>query len=65
MGFTVFAVLTWLFSFQYRSLYLAQDSGIIQIPVYQCKGYTCQSCIRDPYCGWDAQTRTCRKFSNG
>ncbi|XP_053548445.1 semaphorin-4G [Bombina bombina] len=41
-----------------NSLYIGAQSGVIQIPLSNCKAYTsCYDCIlsRNPYCGWDGE----------
>ncbi|XP_029406492.2 semaphorin-2A isoform X2 [Bactrocera dorsalis] len=47
-----------------KSLYVATDHRIKQIDLAMCnRRYdNCFRCVRDPYCGWDKETNTCRPY---
>lgn len=47
-------------------LYAGSDSGVVQIPLATCeRSLTCMDCVltRDPYCGWDKDSRKCIALS--
>uniref|UniRef100_A0A8D8XHJ2 Semaphorin-2A n=2 Tax=Cacopsylla melanoneura TaxID=428564 RepID=A0A8D8XHJ2_9HEMI len=51
----------------HRSLYVAYDSGIKQIKLEMCAHRldSCIRCVRDPYCGWDRDSKTCKPYQPG
>lgn len=50
-----------------KSLYVATDNRIKQIDLAMCnRRYdSCYRCVKDPYCGWDKDTSTCRPYELG
>jgi hypothetical protein len=50
-----------------RSLYVATDHRIKQIDLSMCnRRYdNCFRCVRDPYCGWDRESNTCKSYELG
>ena len=52
-------------SSRHKSLYVASDSQVKQINLFNCKQRhdNCLQCIRDPYCGWDRRHLDCRNYS--
>lgn len=54
-------------SHQHKSLYIASDERLRQIDLVMCtRRYdSCLRCVRDPYCGWDKDSNTCRPFQPG
>lgn len=45
---------------QGKSLFVATDSSVKQIPLNQCDRYLiCTTCMRDPYCGWNIRSNIC------
>ncbi|OQR73314.1 semaphorin-2A-like [Tropilaelaps mercedesae] len=55
------------FSAKHRALFVASDSGVVQLEVVMCRTRhkTCNQCVRDPYCGWDPEQQECRPYSTG
>lgn len=47
-----------------KSLYVATDQRVKQIDLAMCnRRYdNCFRCVRDPYCGWDKESNTCRPY---
>ncbi|KAJ1522229.1 hypothetical protein ONE63_002537 [Megalurothrips usitatus] len=47
---------------RHQSLYVASDSRVMQIGLAQCarRHTSCVRCVRDPYCGWDSEARSCK-----
>ncbi|KAE8749758.1 hypothetical protein FOCC_FOCC003498, partial [Frankliniella occidentalis] len=47
---------------RHQSLYAASDARVTQIGVVQCarRHTSCLRCVRDPYCGWSAETHSCK-----
>ncbi|XP_008104754.1 semaphorin-4G isoform X2 [Anolis carolinensis] len=55
---------TLIISKKQRSLYIGTRSGVLQLPLSNCRRYiSCFDCIlaRDPYCGWDGEK--CRELA--
>uniref|UniRef100_A0A182QQD4 Semaphorin-2A n=1 Tax=Anopheles farauti TaxID=69004 RepID=A0A182QQD4_9DIPT len=50
-----------------KSLYVATDYRIKQIDLAMCnRRYdNCFRCVKDPYCGWDKDTSTCKPYEPG
>lgn len=50
-----------------KSLYVATDHRIKQIDLAMCnRRYdNCFRCVKDPYCGWDKDTGTCKPYELG
>lgn len=50
-----------------KSLYVATDHRIKQIDLAMCnRRYdNCFRCVKDPYCGWDKETNTCKPYELG
>lgn len=50
-----------------KSLYVATDHRIKQIDLAMCnRRYdNCFRCVKDPYCGWDKDTNTCKPYELG
>ncbi|KAL1259927.1 hypothetical protein QQF64_010504 [Cirrhinus molitorella] len=47
-------------------LFIGSSEGVFRVPVSNCSAYpTCAECVlaRDPFCGWDPETRTCAAVS--
>ncbi|KAI5696128.1 hypothetical protein M8J75_008563 [Diaphorina citri] len=51
----------------HRSLYVASDERIKQIALVMCahRYDNCLRCVRDPYCGWDKDSGTCKPYQVG
>lgn len=51
----------------HNSLYVASDYRIKQVDLAVCgRRYdSCVRCVRDPYCGWDRDTNTCKTYTLG
>ena len=49
---------------KHKALYIASDHDIKQIDLVMClRRYdSCLRCVRDPYCGWDKDTNTCKSY---
>ncbi|XP_055601449.1 semaphorin-2A isoform X2 [Uranotaenia lowii] len=47
-----------------KSLYVATDYRVKQVDLAMCnRRYdSCYRCVKDPYCGWDKETSTCKPF---
>jgi Plexin repeat len=47
-----------------KSLYVATDHRVKQIDLVMCnRRYdNCYRCVKDPYCGWDKETNTCKPY---
>ncbi|XP_075210954.1 semaphorin 2a [Lycorma delicatula] len=54
-------------SHEHKSLYIASDDRLRQVDMVMCaRRYdSCLRCVRDPYCGWDKDSNTCRPFTPG
>ena len=52
---------------KYKSLYVAADTTIKQINLVMCaRRYdNCMRCVRDPYCGWDQESNSCKPYYPG
>ena len=52
---------------KHKALYIASDHDIKQIDLVMClRRYdSCLRCVRDPYCGWDKDTNTCKSYISG
>ncbi|KAG8239315.1 hypothetical protein J437_LFUL015091 [Ladona fulva] len=52
---------------KHKSLYVGSDSQVKQIDLFMCKQRydSCMRCVRDPHCGWDKTTSTCKIFKTG
>ena len=52
---------------QHKSLYVSSDTGLRQVYLEMCNGRadSCLRCVRDPYCGWEKDQRTCRPYVPG
>lgn len=50
-----------------QSLYVATDYRVKQIDLAMCnRRYdNCFRCVKDPYCGWDKDTSTCKPYEPG
>lgn len=50
-----------------KFLYVATDHRIKQIDLAMCnRRYdNCFRCVKDPYCGWDKETNTCKPYELG
>lgn len=50
-----------------KSLYVSTDHRIKQIDLAMCsRRYdSCFRCVKDPYCGWDQDTNSCRPYELG
>ncbi|EAT42479.1 AAEL005993-PA [Aedes aegypti] len=50
-----------------KSLYVATDYRVKQIDLAMCnRRYdSCYRCVKDPYCGWDKDTSTCKPYELG
>ncbi|XP_055528942.1 semaphorin-2A isoform X1 [Wyeomyia smithii] len=50
-----------------KSLYVATDYRIKQVDLAMCnRRYdSCYRCVKDPYCGWDKDTSTCKPYELG
>jgi hypothetical protein len=50
-----------------RTLYVTSDSGVRQIQLVMCEARydSCLQCSRDPGCGWDRESATCRTHRPG
>uniref|UniRef100_A0A9J8A300 Sema domain-containing protein n=1 Tax=Cyprinus carpio carpio TaxID=630221 RepID=A0A9J8A300_CYPCA len=47
-------------------LFIGSSEGVFRVPVSNCSAYiTCAECVlaRDPFCGWDSETRECATVS--
>ncbi|XP_052473957.1 semaphorin-4A-like [Carassius gibelio] len=47
-------------------LFIGSSDGVFSVPVSNCSAYpTCAECVlaRDPFCGWDSETRACATVS--
>ncbi|XP_039291270.1 semaphorin-2A [Nilaparvata lugens] len=60
-------LLTLVPALKHKSLYIASDERVRQIDLVMCtRRYdSCLRCVRDPYCGWDKDSNTCRPFQPG
>ncbi|KAG8222975.1 hypothetical protein J437_LFUL002698 [Ladona fulva] len=54
-------------SYKHKSLYVSSDNRIRQIDMVMCnRRYDkCLRCVRDPYCGWDKDSSSCRPYVTG
>ncbi|KAF0311627.1 Semaphorin-2A [Amphibalanus amphitrite] len=52
---------------RHKSLYVSSDTGLRQLHLEMCNGRadSCLRCVRDPYCGWEKDSRTCRPYVPG
>ena len=50
-----------------KSLYVSTDHRIKQIDLAMCsRRYdSCFRCVKDPYCGWDQDTNSCKAYELG
>lgn len=50
-----------------KSLYVSTDHRIKQIDLAMCsRRYdSCFRCVKDPYCGWDESTNSCKPYELG
>jgi Sema domain/Plexin repeat len=50
-----------------KSLYVSTDHRIKQIDLAMCsRRYdSCFRCVKDPYCGWDQETNSCKPYELG
>lgn len=50
-----------------KSLYVSTDHRIKQIDLAMCsRRYdSCFRCVKDPYCGWDQDTNSCKPYELG
>lgn len=49
-------------------IFVGTSQGVVRLPTANCSFYwTCAQCVlsRDPFCGWDAGSRTCVEISSG
>ncbi|XP_043117219.1 semaphorin-4A isoform X2 [Puntigrus tetrazona] len=47
-------------------LFIGSSEGVFRVPVSNCSAYpNCAECVlaRDPFCGWDSETRACATVS--
>ncbi|XP_056332154.1 semaphorin-4A [Danio aesculapii] len=47
-------------------LFIGSSEGVFRVPLSNCSAYPiCAECVlaRDPFCGWDAETRACTAVS--
>lgn len=47
-------------------LFISASEGVFRVPVFNCSVYpNCAECVlaRDPFCGWDSETRACASVS--
>uniref|UniRef100_A0A8C1MX69 Sema domain-containing protein n=1 Tax=Cyprinus carpio TaxID=7962 RepID=A0A8C1MX69_CYPCA len=47
-------------------LFIGSSEGVFRVPVSNCSAYpNCAECVlaRDPFCGWDSETRACASVS--
>ena len=53
--------------FQHKSIYATSDHRIRQVNVVMCNGRydNCLRCVRDPYCGWDKESNSCKPYAPG
>ncbi|EEB14535.1 Semaphorin-2A precursor, putative [Pediculus humanus corporis] len=50
----------------HKAIYVATDFRVRQLNLIVCNNYdSCIRCVRDPYCGWDKDTKSCRPFNFG
>lgn len=49
---------------KHKSLYVSTDQRIKQIDLAMCnRRYdNCFRCVKDPYCGWDQDTNSCKPY---
>ncbi|XP_051574998.1 semaphorin-4A-like [Myxocyprinus asiaticus] len=48
-------------------LFIGSSEGVFSVPVSNCSAYpNCAECVlaRDPFCGWDSETRECTTVSS-
>ncbi|XP_051577181.1 semaphorin-4A-like [Myxocyprinus asiaticus] len=48
-------------------LFIGSSEGVFRVPVSNCSAYpTCAECVlaRDPFCGWDSETKVCTSVSS-
>lgn len=48
-------------------IYVGTSEGVVRVPTANCSVYwTCPQCVlaRDPFCGWDSNSRACVDVSN-
>ncbi|XP_049774301.1 semaphorin-2A isoform X1 [Schistocerca gregaria] len=52
---------------EYKSLYAASDNIVRQIELVMChhRYSNCLQCARDPYCGWDRDSNSCKSYTPG
>ena len=52
---------------KYKSLYVSTDHRIKQIDLEMCSHRydSCFRCVKDPYCGWDADLNLCKPYELG
>jgi hypothetical protein len=50
-----------------KSLYVSTDHRIKQISLEMCNHRydSCFRCVKDPYCGWDAESGSCKPYKFG
>ncbi|XP_065224018.1 semaphorin-2A isoform X2 [Planococcus citri] len=58
---------TMAISREHKSLYIASDERVHQIDYIMCNHRydSCLRCVRDPYCGWDKDSGTCKPYQAG
>lgn len=49
---------------KHKSLYVSTDHRIKQIHLEMCghRYDSCFRCVKDPYCGWDVESKSCKPY---
>ena len=62
-----FVLILFFFFKKHKSIYATSDHRIRQVNMVMCNGRydNCLRCVRDPYCGWDKESNSCKPYAHG